>query len=368
MGERVNDMLNVINTMPAGLLELDALRLYDVLPGPTLINLTGRRQGPLFVSVLLHGNEDTGWLAVRALLRKYHDRQLPRALSVFIGNVTAARYRERFLPGQPDFNRIWEGGPAIGGLPEHKMVRQVVDEMRSRAVFASVDIHNTTGINPHYASIRRTGDRFLQLATLFGRTVVYFLKPEGVQVAAFSQLCPAVTVECGQPGQSRGVEHALEYVEACLHLSEIPDHPVSPHDVDLFHSVAIVKVPANTSFGFGDDNLDIRFVDDLDTLNFRELPVETTLGWVRPGSHAGLDVHDERGENVTERFLSVENGEIRTVTPVIPAMLTLNAQAIRQDCLCYLMERYREFYNARAAAGTRETPSPSRAGQAIDQA
>ncbi|MEE8196276.1 MAG: M14 family metallopeptidase [Acidiferrobacterales bacterium] len=359
-------MLHVVDTLPAGLLELDVPRLYDVLAGPTLIHLTGRRPEPLFVSVLLHGNEDTGWLAVRALLRKYRERELPRALSVFIGNVMAARYRERFLPGQPDYNRIWEGGAAVEGLPEHKMVQQVVDDMHARGVFASVDIHNTTGINPHYASIRRIDHRFLHLATLFGRTVVYFLKPNGVQVAAFSKLCPAVTVECGQPGQSRGVEHALEYVDACLHLSAIPDHPVSPHDIDLYHSVAIVKVPANISFGFGDDNLDIKLVDDLDTLNFRELPVDTTLGWVRRGSHAGLDVHDERGQDVTERFLNLENGEIRTAAPVIPAMLTLSAQAIRQDCLCYLMERYKEFYDAQAGANVNDTVGSPRAGQAME--
>lgn len=336
-------MLNIIKTVPDGLLELEAPRLHEVLPGPTLIHVPGRRPQPLFVSVLLHGNEDTGWLAVRVLLRKYADRDFPRALSVLIGNVAAARFRERFLRGQPDYNRIWAGGPGIDGCPEYEMICQVIDEMRARRVFASIDLHNTTGINPHYASVRQIDHRVLHLATIFGRTVVYFLKPDGVQVAAFSKLCPAVAIECGQPGQSRGVEHALEYLEACLNLAEIPNHPVSPQDIDLFHTVAIIKVPAHTSFGFGDDSLDIRFVDDLDTLNFRELPVNTTLGWVRAGSHARLDVRDEQDTDVTERFLNTENGEIRTGTPVIPSMLTLNAQVIRQDCLCYFMERYQNF-------------------------
>lgn len=335
-------MLNIIDTLPGGLLDLEAPRLHERLAGPTLIHLPGRRQEPLFVSVLLHGNEDTGWLAVRDLLRQYAGKDLPRALSLLIGNVAAARHRQRFLPGQPDYNRIWPSAPAVEDLPEHKMMCRVVDEMRGRGVFASVDIHNTTGINPHYASIRRIDDRFLHLATLFGRSVVYFLKPEGVQVEAFSLLCPAATVECGQPGQSRGVEHAREYVDACLHLSEVPTHPVAAHDIDLFHTVAIVKVPTNTSFGFGAGDLDIRFVDDLDRLNFRELPVDTTVGWVRPGSNAGLEVRDESGREVTERFFDLRNGEIRTRSPVIPSMLTINAQAIRQDCLCYIMERYKK--------------------------
>jgi succinylglutamate desuccinylase len=338
-------MLHVLNAVPEGLLEHEAAELYKRLPGPTLIHLAGRRPEPLFVSVLLHGNETSGWLAMRTLLGKYANVELPRAMSLLIGNIAAARVNERLLPGQLDHNRIWEGGRDVQDRPEYQMVCQVVEEMRARGVFASVDIHNTTGINPHYANVRCLDARTLQLAALFGRTVVYFKKPAGVQVAAFSRLCPAVTVECGQSAQPAGVQHALEYVEACLHLAEIPDHRVPAQDVDLFHSAAIVKVPPALNFGFHDDNLDIRFIDDLDHLNFRELPAGTTLGWVRDGSGARLEVHDELGCDVSDRFFGLYNGEIRTQTPFIPALLTLSVDAIRQDCLCYVMERYADFYN-----------------------
>ncbi|MFQ5936747.1 MAG: M14 family metallopeptidase [Acidiferrobacterales bacterium] len=333
-------MLNVISSIPRDLLERDASHLHEVLPGPTLLHLPGRRPQPLFVSVLLHGNETSGWLAISTLLRKYAGKELPRSLSVLIGNVEAARANQRFLPGQPDYNRIWEGGAQVEGRPEYRMVCEVLEQMRAQRVFACVDIHNTTGINPRYASLRQTDHRSLQLATLFGRTVVYYRRPNGVLVAAFTGLCPALAVECGQPGEEHGIAHALEYIEACLHLSELPNHPVAPGDIDLFHTVAIVKVPAGVSFGFGDDNLDIRFVDDLDHLNFRELPVGTTFGWVRAASDARLDVRDEFDQDVTDRYFGLEGGEIRTRMPIIPSLLTLSAQAIRQDCLCYVMEHY----------------------------
>ncbi|NIO42936.1 MAG: peptidase M14, partial [Burkholderiales bacterium] len=339
-------MLKVINCIPDGLLDLEATRLHEVLQGPTLLHLPGRRPEPLFVSVLLHGNEDTGWLALRALLRQYATTELPRALSVLIGNVAAARVKQRFLPGQPDYNRIWERAPGTDPCPEHSMVDEVLAQMHTRRPFACVDIHNTTGINPHYGSVRRTDDRFLQLATLFNRTVVYFKRPKRVLVGAFADFCPAVTVECGRPGEEQGVAHALEYLEACLRLSEIPNHPVAAHDIDLFHTVAIVKVPTAFNFGFADDRLDIRFVDELDRFNFQELPVGTAFGWVRPGSDARLQVKDETGADVSDRFFQVEDGEIRTRQAVIPSLLTLSAQAIRQDCLCYLMERYQDKDNA----------------------
>ncbi len=334
-------MLNVLTAVPDGLLELDASRLHEMLPGPTLLQLPGRRSEPLFVSALLHGNEDVGWLAIRALLRNYATKDLPRALTVLIGNVAAARANQRFLPEQPDYNRIWQGGPSVDGRPEQSMVQEVLQWARASGPFACIDVHNTTGINPHYASLRRNDHRSLQLAALFGRTVVYYRRPKGVLIAAFSDLCPAVTVECGKPGQEQGVAHALDYIDACLHLSEIPNHAVAAHDIDLFHTIATVKVPAPLSLGFADDD-DIRLVNDLDHLNFRELPVGTTLGWVRSGSNAKLDVHDESGVEVSERFFDLQDGEIRTRLPVIPALLTLSVQAIRQDCLCYLMERYEQ--------------------------
>ena len=34
---------------------------------------------------------------------------------------------------------------------------------------------------------------------------------------AFADLCPAVTLECGRPGEIGGEQHALDYLETCLH-------------------------------------------------------------------------------------------------------------------------------------------------------
>lgn len=333
-------MLNILDKLPEGLLELDAKDLHTVLPGPTLVHLDGRRDEPLFLSVLLHGNEDTGWLAVRELLKDYKDKQLPRALSVFIGNIKAARFYERYMDGQPDYNRIWEDLPKNKDLPERAMMREVVATMKARRVFASIDIHNNTGLNPHYACVRVLDNAHLHLATLFGRTVVYFTTPPGVQTAPFSALCPSVTVECGQPGQPHGVDHAKEYIDAVLHLSEFPSHDVPEHDLDLFHTVAITKVPDNVSICFGDADCDIRFLEDLDHLNFRELPAGTTLGWIKPDSNAFLEVSDDAGNEVCDSYFVVEENELRTLRPVMPSMFTVSTTAIRKDCLCYLMERY----------------------------
>ena len=335
-------MLRVLDSLPKELLAAPPHALADIVDGPTLIHLKGRREPPLFASVLQHGNETAGFEAAQIVLRKYApgggDRELPRSLSLFVANVGAARERLRRLPGQPDFNRIWPGAET-GGTPEHAVMQSVFDQMKARRVFASIDIHNNTGLNPHYGCVNRLEPAFIHLARMFSRTIVYFLRPKGVQSMAFAHLCPAVTLECGRVGEKRGVDHAADYLDACLHLSAFPEGPPPPQDVDLLHTVAVVKISEDASFSFGDEDADLRFVDGLERLNFTELPAGTALAFRRHASTAGLSIFDESGKDVTGQYLEDADGILRTRIPTTPSMLTRDATVIRQDCFCYLMER-----------------------------
>jgi succinylglutamate desuccinylase len=331
-------MLTIRTTLPDGFLEASSGGLHQILPGPTLIHLPGRNPRPVFVSILLHGNEDTGLKAVQRVLATAASSGLPRALSIFIGNVQAAAAGLRRLDAQPDYNRVWPGADTAC-LPEHGMTQQVVQEMRARNVFASIDIHNNTGLNPHYACVNRLDQPFLHLATLFSRIVVYFERPLGVQSAAFAGLCPAVTVECGKPGNAEGEREAARLVEAALHLDHFPAHAVAKHDLDLYHTVATVKVSDTVSITFHSESADVRFVTDLERMNFTELAPGTHFADVAPGCTTPLHVSDPRGEPVTARYFALRGGELRTILRVMPAMLTRDERVIRQDCLCYLMER-----------------------------
>lgn len=331
-------MLTVFEELPEGLYSCRAADLHGILPGPSLFHLPGRRREPLFVSVLLHGNEDTGWQAAQSILRKYRQRTLPRALSLFVGNVAAARAGVRRLPGQCDYNRVWPGCED-GGTPEHAMAERIVAAMRTRGVYASIDVHNNTGLNPHYACVNRTDPHFLHLAHLFSRIVVYFQRPRGVQSMAFARLCPAVTVECGKPGSLRSDEHAAEFIDACLHLAAHPSGQVPAHDLDLFQTVATVRVAEGRDFGFGDQGGDIRFERDLDHMNFREVPQGVV--WARLGDDRlpPLRVIDDDGRDVYHDYFGVEAGVLTLRKSMMPAMLSCDVEAVRQDCLCYLMQR-----------------------------
>ncbi|MDQ3403211.1 MAG: hypothetical protein M3548_07425, partial [Actinomycetota bacterium] len=78
---------------------------------PALIRIPGTDDRPRarLVSVLLHGNEDSGYRAVLEVLRG--GERYPFDLWVFIGNVRAAHtdgwFAHRYLENQEDFNRVW---------------------------------------------------------------------------------------------------------------------------------------------------------------------------------------------------------------------------------------------------------------------
>ena len=338
MNEQEKSMLTIRQGIPEGLLDLQSHELYKKLSGPTLFQLPGRRNPPLFISVLLHGNEPAGWDAIRHVLYHCQSREFPRSISLFVGNVEAARFRQRHLEGQPDFNRIWPGC-VVEDAPEYMMAKQIYDEMAANKLFASIDVHNNTGFNPHYACVNRLEAPYLQLATLFDRTVIFFKRPKGVQSLAFSNLAPSVTLECGQPDNPRGVAHAIEYLTACLNLAEIPTHAVAKNDIELFHTVAVVRIAPGVEVGFQGEDLDLRLIDNIDHLNFRELPFNTLIGWQKNHQELVLRTADEQDQEISDHYFHLDGNALRISRPVMPSMLTRNTQVIHQDCLCYLMER-----------------------------
>lgn len=331
--------LTELDHLPAGLLELPATELHKVLGGPTLIHLQGLNPQPLFVTVLQHGNETTGWDAVRRLLKSHYEfDQLPRSLSILIGNTHAAQHRLRRLDEQLDYNRCWPGGrhedSDIG-----KMFQQVTDRVRSLLPIAAIDFHNNTGLNPHYAAINRIRPEFLRLASYFSSKVVFFTMPTGTQSLSLSRFCPSVTLECGQAGEIHGTDHSMGFLETCLHLGDISTEPVGPEDVHLFHMVATVRVNEDALFGFGHVPTDITFRENLDVLNFQELSAGISLGAVNGGPAQPLVATNIDGEDVTREYFRFDRGQIETVRDIMPSMLTPDRRVIQQDCLCYLMDR-----------------------------
>lgn len=325
-------MLTTRHELPQGFLECAPRDIPEVLDGPTLIHMPGQAGRPLFVSILLHGNEITGLLAIQRILKYYRGRVLPRPLWLFVGNVQAAGAGKRLLPGQPDFNRIW----ARGEGPEHDMTREVLDRVRQSDPVACIDIHNNTGRNPMYTVVARQDRSHLSLASRFSRTVVYATSPDTTCSAAFSSICPSVAVESGLPGEPEGVDAVVRLVSDSLELPD-PVHHVE-FDIDLFHTVAVVKVLPSCTCGAVGEDADIELDPAIERYNFREIAPGTRLARVRSGNSGCIEVQSYK-RSASESWLQVQDGELTVARALMPAMLTSDPDIVKWDCLCYLMER-----------------------------
>ena len=331
--------LKELDYLPEGLLERPASALYQHFDGPTLIHLEGRNKRPLVVSVIQHGNEITGWEALRRLLKSHkHPDGLPRSLLILIANPLAAKHRLRRLDDQPDFNRCWPGGNEVDSAYT-RLFRKIHDRMRELDPFAVIDIHNNTGLNPHYAAVNQIRPDYLRLASLFSSKVVYFTMPAGTLSLSMSEYCPSLTLECGQAGEIHGTDHTLAFLETCLHLEKISSEPVNSDAVHLYHMVATVYVNDQVLFGFGRVPAELALREDLDKFNFCELPAGTSFGDLHQASTKPLKAIDTDGADVTDEYFFFGRGQVETIKEVMPSMLTLDRRVIQQDCLCYLMDR-----------------------------
>ena len=309
--------LSTYKTLPDGLLECPAAQLRDVLSGPTLFDLSDGRKGTLFITVLQHGDETSGWEAMRALLRA----GVVPPLMLFVANVDAAQANVRKLSDQVDFNRAWEGGDS----PEAEIAQEVTERAIAAEPLAAIDIHNNTGRNPPYSVVTRTDERSLGAAAAFAQRAILIDHP-GVQTRRFSEFCTAVTIEVGVARDPSSIERAGTYMQTAFRWREPPR--ASSRELCLYRNLARVLVD-------GKDGA-VTPREEFEAFNFERAEGGTVIANVRDGQ--GLRAVDESGTDVTSRFLETTDGKIRLRRPVIPSMFTTDLRAARADCLCYLLE------------------------------
>ena len=329
--------LRVHTQIPAGLLDCDATQLHDHLGGPTLLRLSGELQPALFVSVLLHGNETSGWDGLRAYLAAHPE--LHRDLTIFIGNTAAAAEGMRALPSQPDFNRIWRDAEGHGAAVASAVQGAISDQ----SFFASIDLHNNTGHNPYYSVVTDLDPHNLGLAYLFSDKAVYVQEPDTVLTRVFTGWCPAVALEVGPVGDPRCADRVEDYIDRCMVLDEVPE--AEPEAFSLFRTLVRVHVREDASFRFEGDDGDLAdparlvLTGGIEAVNFHELSRGSVFGSSESELDRVLQVLDVAHQDVTGAYFERNGREIVLKEDVVPAMYTTDPFVIRQDCLCYFMER-----------------------------
>lgn len=336
--QTMNQLLNIHSALPEGFFDVELATIRDVFPHPTLIHLSGHKSPPIFISILLHGNEFSGLKAIQSLLSRYQQVQLPRSIYIFIGNVYAGQQNCRVLPGQTDFNRCWPG-TEMEANDETRLMAEVIEVVTRDRLFAAIDIHNNTGANPHYACMTDVTRDNQHLASMFNHIGLVFKRPKGVSTMAFDGICPAATLECGKPGDETGIEHATQLLDALLHMDHFPQRAVAAHDLQLVQSLATLNIPDEVSFDFNlSAQADLTFESGFELKNFTEIKSTDVFAFTRIDKP--LRITNQEGEDVTLDVMRVENGKVYLNRTLMPAMITLDKSIIRQDCLCYLMTDY----------------------------
>ena len=334
MGYLTAAPVRTTTTLPRQVASLPARELLATLGGPTLFDLRRPGKPPLFVSTLLHGNETSGWDAVRRIARR--DDAAEFSWMLFLGNVQAAAQGARSLPEQPDFNRIWHASaeddetraPADTDIwqedsHEHPAEAQLAEAVAQAAEaaqpFFAVDVHNNSGHNPPYSVITSLDRTTLAAAAAFSPRAIHARQPAGVQTRRFARFCPAVTIETGQPEDPESANRAEAYLLGCLQSGKSPSAEHSR--LALYENTVRVTVRG-----------DIEPHPGLERLNF---------GIAVPGqciAHRGeLVAQDSQGRVVTDQYLEADGSATRLTRSVTLSMYTSDVAIARQDCLCYFM-------------------------------
>ena len=326
--------------LPLGILDCSVENLGQYLSGPTLVRLPGLRQPPVFVSVLLHGNEHSGFVAIQSLLKEYFSRghRLPRECWIFFGNLEAAKRNKRRLDEGPDFNRIWDETEAS----LRPMVSYIKEQILKKKIEIVIDIHNNTGVNPIYSCITSPNKACLGLASLFSNFVILATEPKSALSLQFSSLVPvAMTLECGISRSPLGIERAKKLVRACLEMesSELYNLPIE--HIEAYQSMARIEIDRGLSVGLMGDTgrqPDLLLRPDLEQMNFREYDSGTFLGRLKFPKKSWCRVLP-MAEGFDMNIFRVRGLNIEFNQPLVPAMFTLEKEILKQDCLGYLMKR-----------------------------
>jgi succinylglutamate desuccinylase len=328
--------LNIFEHLPSELLNCSVSNLHDILGGPTLIHLHKEKKNPLFISVLLHGNEHSGFLVIQKIWQKLLSQEIiaQRGLIFFIGNTLAAKANQRQLNEQLDFNRVWSGGSCSMAQVAQKVLSYAKDEK----VITAIDIHNNSGKNPFYACVNKSETAFIDLAYYFSEKIVYFTEPHEVLSIAFSNFCTSVTIEAGLSGAQEGIKHLVEKILPLISNKEIliKSNLVTP---PIFHSIARFRVNPQSSIDFDfnpNSSHDLSLLSDLENYNFVKLPQGFVIGYIKSVDDFWLEHHFD--EDFTHDYLDIKNNQIIVKREFVPAMLTHNIEVIKTDCLGYIME------------------------------
>ena len=301
------------------LLDVEAHELHRFLSGATVFDLRQEGVQPFFVSTLLHGNETSGWDAVRRFISDYPDA----SILLFVGNVQAAAQNMRHLPHEKDFNRIWREQPWLSNLNEL---------LETYKPWCGIDIHNNSGPNPHYSVVTDTRASTLALATLFSNKVIFTDHTLDILAHSVASYCPALTIETGTVDDSGSEQRAYDFLQHLNTIGCVPD--TLQCEPKTYATIGIVKVEhKNGSL----DDFPV-FEPSLQQKSFKTLAAGSPFINCLPSGWQVNVLDPAHDRDLTHDFLEFHDQSAFLKRDVVMSMFTHTPLLAIQDCVCYFLK------------------------------
>lgn len=293
------------------------------------------------VTTLLHGNEPSGFRAIRTWTAS---SALPEVdILFFLGSVEAALgpplFRHRARPGGQDQNRCFL--PPFDG-PEGRRAEMLLGLIKRARPEAVVDLHNNTGHSPAYGVGTSVTEEALGLTSLFADRFMHSDIRLGTLMEALDGRFASVVIECGRAGDPVADATALAGLDRFVTLEELSLAAAHAPGVEVLSKPLRVHVTDDATLAFDTTpatsaTLTIR--RDVDRHNFMTMAAGEVVGWVRAGSAWPLRALGASGEDQSRDLFTLIGNELRLRKPIVPVMMTTSAEIARSDCLFYALER-----------------------------
>ncbi|EWH11917.1 hypothetical protein DS2_01998 [Catenovulum agarivorans DS-2] len=306
------------------------------LHGPTVIDMQGLiNTRTRVVSVLVHGNEPSGFIALhRFLLSKVIPMTNVRFI---ISSVEAAQqspvFSNRYFDDKHDLNRCFNLDNSDALVNQRAgSILQAINEVKPEAV---IDMHNTSGASPSFCVATRIDMQVQALASFFCQTMIYTRLNLGALMEQNFN-CPIVTVECGGAQDQQAHEVAYQGVHEFL----MADNLFAGHHymlVDIVEHPLRLEIDPKTNLSFADKSdpsADITLVSDIEQHNMGVTRADCLIGWSNIGC-TPFTVRNEAGDVQSDSIIYCKDGQLFTRQKLRIFMATTNHRIALNDCLFY---------------------------------
>ena len=289
------------------------------------------------VSVLIHGNEPSGFYA---MCRYLHSAAIPAVnLRFIVASVSAAKtakwFSQRYIEGERDLNRCFA---LDDNQADTLRAQRIVKAIREVSPECVVDLHNTSGQGPAFAVALQKDLATRKLAGLWSDYLIH----TGLRLGSLMEQefdCPTLTIECG--GSDDAKSHQIAYQGICrLAISETLDECAFPAQV-LSHPMRVELRPGmSLSYANQRQHLtDVCIHQQVTQYNYDGVEQGDLLGWINGADLSVFRVRDEMGNDLHLDLFTLDNNQVRFNQSLHIFMATTSVKAASEDCLFYCVKK-----------------------------